>query len=556
MDPLERTLHRGEDALPLVPKSFDVLLVLLQNRGRLMDKQELLDLVWAGVAVEENSLARAVADIRKALGEGARENRFIETVAKRGYRFVAEVASDDSADEPQHATTRLAVLPFAWLTNEGRDGSLSVGLADALITRLSNLSQIVVRPTSAILQYADGKLDPFGLGNELEADFIISGSLQQAGDRVRVTVQMVSPDQQRSVWADHFEETFTHIFSVEDSISARVAAALALKLTNAERESLTRHSTENHEAYQLYLRGRSSWSRQTFAAAREAIVYFGQAIDLDPGYALAWAGIADAHILIGLSGALTGGLPPHQIFPEAKFAALRAIELDGASAEAHTSLGFIKLFYDWNPREAHEEFQRALTRQPNHASAHHGMALAYGFSGNGEAALQAIDAALEAEPLSPILNANKGYLLYTAGRREESIAQLKRTLEIDPAFAATHYRLGLARDAIDDLQEARRLSGNSPYTLGALGYFCARAGRRTEACELLATLQEVAKSQFVSAFLMAEICVGLGYLDQALEWFDRVVAERSPALYTLNVDPRFDGLRVDPRFQRVLENLR
>ena len=415
--------------------------------------------------MEENSLSRAVADIRKALGESAGENRFIATVSKRGYRFVAEVTNaiqntavpvTETPPTRDDRCTTLAVLPFAWLTQEGRDGPLAVGLADALITRLSNLTQIVIRPTSSILRYADGLQDPLAIAAELKVDFVISGSLQQSEDRVRVTVQMVSPDQQRSMWADHFEERITHIFSLEDSISARVAAALALKLTSAQRESLSRHGTENHQAYQLYLRGRYFWSRQTFVSAQKAIACFRQAIDLDPGYAEAWAGIADAYILIGLAGALSGGMPPDQIYPEARDAALRAIELQETLAEAHTSLGFIKAFYEWIRARPKRSFHRALILQPNYASAHHGRALSLGFGGQYDASLKEIDAALEVEPLSPIFNANKGYLLYAARRHDEALAHLQKTLEVDTSFPATHYRLALVWNALGMPGEAIR----------------------------------------------------------------------------------------------------
>jgi TolB-like protein/tetratricopeptide (TPR) repeat protein len=527
----------------------------------MVERQFLLTTVWADAAVEENSLSRAIADIRKVLGEGAKENRFIATVARRGYRFVAEVSNPKSASATGRSAA-VAVLPFAWLTPEGGDRSLAVGLADALIARLSNLNQIIVRPTNSILRYAGGKRDPMEIAAELKVDFVISGSLQQAGDRVRVTVQMVSPDQHRSVWADHFEETFTHIFSVEDSISARVAAALALKLTNAQRQSLGRHSTENHEAYQLYLRGRYFWSGQTFASAQKAIAYFHQAIDLDPRYALAWAGIADAQILIGLSGALTGGLAPHQVYPEAKHAALKAIELDETLAEAHASLGFIRAFYDWDTLEAQQEFHRALALQPNYASAHHGCALAYGFQGQHDASLRKIEAALEIEPLSLIFNANKGYLLYVARRYDEAVDQLLKTLEIDPAFAPTHYRLALAGAAqgrhdaaILHLQEAQRFSDGSPSALGALGYIYAKTGREQDARTILRQLTETSKSRYVSPVISAEICTGLGQYADTLEWLEQAVQQRSGALFTFNVDPRFDCLRSEPRFQRVLQNL-
>jgi len=576
LDPIERTLLCVGEPVALVPKSFEVLLVLVQNSGKLLGKDFLMRSVWPDATVEENSLARAIVDIRRALGEGPKDNRFIATIARRGYRFVARVTSPTIPSEntilftsakvtrsgADAQTTTLAVLPFAWLTPEGGDGSLAIGLVDALITRLSNLTQIVVRPTSSILKYADTDRDPVSIASELKVDFVLSGSLQQANKQIRVTVQMVSPNEQRLVWADHFEEDFTHIFLVEDSISERVAAALALQLTATQRESLSRRDTENDKAYQLYLRGRYFWSRQTLASAEQAILCFRQAIDLDPQYARAWAGIADAHVLIGLSGALTGGLPPHETYPEAKRAALAAIGLNSALAEAHASLGFIKFFYDWDPAVAQQELNRAVSLHPRYANAYHGQALVCGFLGRYDEALDWIQKALDIEPLSPILNANKGYLLYVDRRYDESVTELKKALEIDPAFTATHYRLGLAygaqgmnSEAILHFQEAQRFSDDSPQPLGALGYVLGQTGNRQAAQEILGRLEEISKTQYLSPTIIAEVQTGLGQYDEALTLLETAVCERSGGLFTFRVDPRFDQLRSDPRCQKVLQYL-
>lgn len=577
IDPVERTLVREGEPIQLVPKSFDVLVVLVENSRRLLDKNFLLNAVWSDAAVEENSLARAIADIRRVLGEGPKDNRFIATVARRGYRFLPAVTRSELPFTPgllsgsagtalpttTEKLTTLAVLPFTWLTQEGSDASLAVGLADALITRLSNLAQIVVRPTSSILKYADGNRDAAAVASELNADFVISGSLRQANDRVRVTVQMVSPDQQRSVWADHFEEKFTHIFSVEDSISERVAAALALKLTLEQKRSLARKNTANNEAWQLYLRGRHLLSKRTLAGARQAIEVFRQALDLDPDYAQAWVGIADAYILTGLHGALTGWLPPRETYPEAKRAALKAIQLNDVLGEAHTSLGFVHFFYDWDPQAAIREFSRGLSLRPHYARAHHWYAMTCGFLGQHEESIVAIGRALEIEPLSLILNGNRGYLFYFARRYDESIAQLRATLEMDPSFAPTQHRLGLTygalgkyEQAIRHLTEAQRLSADSPQALGALGHLYGVAGNRAAASEILQQMAELSRTSYVSAASFAEVYLGLGEYNKVFEWLDKALEERTSALVRLKVDPRFDAIRSDSKFQLVLQNMK
>jgi len=569
----ERTLLLDGTLVPLVPKSFDVLFILVTNSGQLLNKEFLLSSVWPDTIVAENSLTRAIADIRRALGEGPKENRFIATVARRGYRFVAQVRSSAPTVEsavrvPSPAlvtdagVTALAVLPFAWLTRGGMDGSLVVGLADALITRLSNLTQIVVRPTSSILRYVDGDRDPVAIAGELSVDFVVSGSLQQAGEQVRVTVQMVSPTEQRSVWADRFEETFTNIFLLEDSISARIAAALALKLSSAEQKSLVARDTSNNDAYQLYLRGRYFWSKQTLATAKKAISYFQQALDLDANYARAWAGVADAYVLIGITGALTGGLLPHNLYPRAKRAALAAIDLNANLADAHSSLGFIQFFYDWNAASAQDSLNQALTLQPRYASAHHGQALVAGFSGRSDEALLWIESALEIEPLSLILNANKGYLLYLAGEFDRAIAHLTKTLEIDPSFGAIHYRLGLAyqakgasEEAIRHFKQAQQFSRNSPHTLGALGHVLACTGDKAAAREIRRQLNALAETQYVASTVMAEVMTGLGEYYEALGWLKKALDERVAALMTFRVDPRFEQLRMEPGCRLILGHL-
>ncbi|HKE60792.1 MAG TPA: winged helix-turn-helix domain-containing protein [Pyrinomonadaceae bacterium] len=566
----ERTLLRDGALVPLVPKSFDVLFVLVENSGRLLDKELLLSTVWPDTTVAETSLTRAIADIRRALGEGPRENRFIATVARRGYRFVAQVTSsltppDATVEAPVDSLSgvrTLAVLPFDWLTRGEADGSLAVGLADALITRLSNLTQIVVRPTSSILRYSDGIRDPVAIAAELNVDFVVSGGLQQAGDEVRVTVQMVNPKEQRLVWADHFEETLTNIFLLEDSISARIAAALALKLSSAEQESLVRRDTQNNEAYQLYLRGRYFWSKHTHASADKAISYFQQALDLDPDYARAWAGVADAYVLIGLSGALTGGLLAGDLYPKAKRAALAAINLNTRLADAYASLGFIQFFYDWDAARAQDSFNQALTLQPRYAIAHHGQALVAGFSGRYDEALLWIDSALEIEPLSLIFNANKGYLLYISREYDAAVAHLKKTMEIDASFPPTHYRLGLAYqakgasvEAIRHFKEAHQLTGNGPYALGALGYILACTGNKDAAKEVRRKLDDIAQTRYVASTIRAEIMTGLGEYYEALGWLKRALDERVGALWTFRVDPRFEQLRTEPGCRQLLESL-
>ncbi len=570
VDSLNRELLRNGQPVPLATRSFEALLMLVRRSGVLLDKAALMDAVWPDAVVEENSLARAIADIRKALGEGPKEKRFIETVARRGYRFLPRVTTRPANPGISRATevgasrpTTLAVVPFAWITAEGSEPSLSIGIADAVITRLSNLAELVVRPTSSILRYGSEHQDLTAIGRDLDVDFVISGNIQQSGDRLRVTVQMVSPDHQRSEWADRFDEQLIHVFAVEDSISERIAKALALQLTYAQRESLTRQHTGSGEAYQLQLRGRYFLGKRTLAAAKKAIEHFELALRLDAGYALAWAGIADAHIQIGLYGALTGWLPPHETYPVAKRAAWKAINLEPQLAEAHSSLGMVSLFYDWDWPSAQREMAKALLLQPHYGQAHHWFAMMCCFLGDFEQALNSIETALKLEPVSLILNGDRGYILYFARRYREALKHLQSTLEMDGCFARTHHRLGLTytacgmhREGIDHLIEARKYSDDSPQVMGSLGYAYGCAGEIHEAEIILEQLVSLSANRYVPAAPIADVCAGLGRVDQALEWLERAVSERSSAIVRLRVDPRFDFLRLDARFQCIVNQVR
>jgi len=571
--PTQRVLLCDGKPVTLPAKSFDLLSVLVQNSGRLLTKEFLLRTVWQDVAVEENSIAKAISEIRRALGEDPKAPRFIATIAKHGYRFLPRVtvrtgqssqSGTPSTSEVRLAgerLTSLAVLPFIWLTSDANDSVLTIGVADAVITKLSGLPQIVVRPTASILKYVADRRDPVSIASELSVDFVVSGTLQQIADRLRLTVQLVTPDQKRCIWADSFEETFTNLFAVEDSISSQVAAALALKLTPGQKQSLTRRNTNNAEAYRAFLRGRYFWSEQTLISAITAIDCFRESLALDPNYALAWAGMADAYVLIGLSGALTGGLPPDEVWPQARSASLRAIALHDALAEAHAALGFINFFYEGNEQQALSEFDSCSKLQPNYSTAQHGRSLVHGFSCRHEESLEAIERALAIEPLSPILKANKGYLLYIAQRNDEAITELLDALSLDSTFAATHYRLSLAltmekryAEAMDHLDAALQLSNSSPHVLGAVGYILGSSGERSGAISMLERLTDLSTSRYVSPATAAEIQVGLGDYDGAFESLKLAIKHRSPAVITFRVDPRFEEIRSNSRLAKLLQS--
>jgi TolB-like protein/tetratricopeptide (TPR) repeat protein len=555
VDTRQRLLLRDGTAIPILPKSFDVLVALLRRRGELVDKASMFETVWPGTIVEENSLAKAISDVRKALGDDPRSPRFILTVAGHGYRFAQALRPGGASP----AVPSAAVLPFNDLGVGAGHEHLTIGLADALITRLSRLPSVIVRPTGSILKYATRDKDPLQIARELGVDFVLDGSIRRSGDRVRVSVQLVGAERGGALWADTFDEPVSDLFAVEDSISSRVAGALAHRLSGSVAPAIPGHQTRNADAYQLYLEGRFFWSKRTGDGCHRAIACFERAIALDPRYALAHVGLADSWVMLGLQVALMGGEAPLETMPRAKAAIARALALDDSLAEVHASLGQIGVFYDWDWPVAERAFQRSLALNPHYLNARHWYAMALSHVGRVDEGLVEMRHALELDPFSPYVNGNYGRLLHFARRHDEAIAHLERTLARDPGFAFTRFRMGLAYEgakmfdrAIDEYRLARSLSNQGPLATGSLAYALARAGRRQDSQALLDELLVLSTKRYVSASSIADVHLALGNRDVALDWLTKAVDERANAIGTIRVNPRYDELRGDPRFDDLI----
>jgi len=558
LDASERLLlHEGE-TVPLTPKAFDMLVALVENSGRLIEKGELMRKLWPDSFVEEGSLAQNVSLLRKALCENDTQ-KFIETVPRRGYRFVATVVV--TTGRVADSTIRsIAVLPFKSLGQDKGDEYLSIGIAETLTTRLSSLKLLLVRPTSAVLKYASSQKDALQTGQELQVDTVLEGSIRRAGERLRVTARLVSVRDEAVLWADQFDEQFTDIFEVEDSISAKVAQALALKVSGEQQKRLTRRYTNNPEAYQLYLKGRYFWNKRTEEGFSQGIKQFKLAVAKDPTYALAYAGLADSYI--GLTFYNFGA--PHETMPKAKEAAMNALSIDSALAEAHTSLAHVLMNYDWNWSESEKEFKLAMQLNPDYATAHQWYAIHYlTATDHLDEALEEMERALQLEPTSLVMNSFMGATLYFAGRYDEAIEQCRRTIEMDPNFAVAHWHIGLAYEqkemfdeAIGEFQTATTLSGGSPLLKASLGHGYAKAARKDEATKILAELNELSQQRYVSSYERAAICVALGDESQAFQLLEKAYEEHSFHMVYLKVWPQFSVIRSDPRFQKLIQRIR
>lgn len=575
-DPAERLLLRDGKSVQLAPKVFETLTALIENRGRLVGKDELMSRLWPDTFVEEATLARNISDLRKALGESTGQQKFIETVPKRGYRFNAVVTSVGSDDlslvverhvksrvvfeeqlETDAGVTSIAVLPFRPISSEGRDEFLELGIADALITRLSNVGQIVVRPTSSVRKYTSFDQESTQAGRELQVSHVLDGSIQIAGERIRVTAQLVSVEDGRSLWASKFDERFTDIFTVEDVISEQVANALVLKLTGEEKRLIAKHYTDDAEAHRLYLRGRFYWNRRTREGYEKGIEYFEHAIRIDGSYALAFAGLADCYSMLGRFGLVT----PNIIMPRAVSAAETALDLDDMLAESHASVSLAAHIYTWDWDKAEQHYQRAIELNPRFATAHHWYAIFLAELGRAEEALAEIKRAQSLDPVSLIIGADTGMVHYLAHDYDLAVEQCRAALDMDSNYFRARMWLGSAfeqkgmyREALAEYQTARSLD-DSPYVLEWLARAYAISGNTTEAHRLIDSLTELASRVYVDSYYLASVYAALGRNEEAIALLGRARVERSCWMSRLRVDPIFDSLRENQNFRNILTSI-
>jgi DNA-binding winged helix-turn-helix (wHTH) protein/TolB-like protein/Tfp pilus assembly protein PilF len=608
----ERRLLRHGQPVSLTVKVFDLLEILVRRPGRLVRKEELLRLVWPDAAVEENNLTVTMSALRKALGEGPTDRHYVETVPRRGYRFVADVRevperevggmtpppvpatspAGEAGDRPRRrartqlvsvaiavvlsgaiamvtpwrrpppavrgAVPSVAILPFHPLTGP-EDEYLGLGMADTLITRLGSTRTVIVRSTGAVRRYVGSDVDPLAAGRELGVDAVLEGSIQAAAGRLRGTMRLLRVRDGATLWAESFDERAGDIFSLQDSISERVSGALALRLTEAQRTLLTRHDTEDVEAYHLYLKGRFFWNKRTREGFRRGLALFEQAVERDPAYARAYTGLADSYI--GL--AYYEYDRPHDAMPRARAAALKALALAPTLAEAHASLAHIKGNYEWDWAAAEQEWRRAIALDPDYATAHQWYAVHYLTpTGRLEEARREARRAQELDPLSPVFNAFLGATLFFSRRPDEAIEECRKTIDLYPEFGVGHWYLGRAylqqgrpREALAELDEAVRLSGGSPLMQPTLVVAHAAAGDPRRARQILDELVRLRRDHYASAVGLAVGHAALGERDEALRWLEEAAAERAFHLVYLKVWPELDSLRADPRFAALVRRV-
>jgi DNA-binding winged helix-turn-helix (wHTH) protein/TolB-like protein/Flp pilus assembly protein TadD len=575
----QRLTNRLGTLVPLPSRAYAVLLYLVEHRDRVVGKEELMRVAWPSTVVHENNLNQAISALRRALHDPRESPRFILTVSGRGYRFVAKVVEENTGAnglaatlttaghfEPPLAsrgdrgglnTTRsMAVLPFLPLLAGSGDPALELGMADALITRLSELQGIAVTPLSSVRAPAVAGADPLEIGRKLRVDAVLEGSVQIRDGRVRLSARLIDVITGKSMWAGHFDERLGNLFDLQDALARQIVDALQVELSATRLELLSRRPTHDVQAWQLYLQGRFQWGVRSEAALRRAITHFEGALTLDPEFALAATGLADAWAVLGVFNAV----PPWQAFGQARAAAERAIEIDDTLAEAHAALGHVMVqgARDWSGGE--QQYLHSLSLKPDNAQALMWLANVVCFQGRtGEALLEA-RRAQSLEPMSVIFAANVGMIEYFARDYDAAYARLAPLVEAVPQSTVAHRHLvrvqlgrGEAEAALALLDG--RASETAPGSLSDLGRALALAGRHNAArCELR-RLEALGEQGFGVGYDMALILAALGDYPQSLAALERAVHDGSQMVGFLGLEPGLDPLRQDDRFRAVARAL-
>jgi TolB-like protein/class 3 adenylate cyclase/Flp pilus assembly protein TadD len=452
----------------------------------------------------------------------------------------------------------VAILPFKPLSSQNRDEILENGMADTLIAKLGTITEIIIPSLTSAQKYAEQEHDPIAAGRLLHVRSVLEGTLQKVADRIRVTARLINVADGSSMWSGTFDEKFTDVFSVQDAIAQKVAAALALRLSGEEQKRLTKRYTENTEAYQLYLKGRFYWNKWSEEGFRKSIDYFKQAVEKDPNYALAYSGLADAYSLL----CEWGSSPSNEIFPQARGYAEKALKLDDTLSEAHLSIGIVKLLYEWDFAGAEKELRRAKELDPKDAQVYHFYGHYLELFGRFDEAAAETKRGVEFDPTNLVINSEVGLAYYWGRKFEPAAAQHRKTLEMDSNFAYASFclaldytQMGKYQEALAELNRTRPISQDWSWIVAGIGYVDGLLGKRAEAQKIIDELTARSAREYIDPVLIAFIYIPLGDKEQAFAWMEKGYQERSGQILWLKVEPLFDPLRSDPRFKDLVHRI-
>ena len=582
--------HQGEP-VALAPKVFETLILLIEHRGRVVKKEDMMKALWPDRFVEEANLTQNIFMLRKILGEDTGKAQYIETIPKRGYCFIGtvketqeevklteetepaeevETQTQEIPERSDDAKISIAVLPMVNETGDPALEYLSDGITDSIINSLSQVPQVSVIARSLVYhRYKGKKADAREVGRELAADTVLLSRIVALGTVWIITAELVEASTGWQLWGDQYRSRLSDILQVQDEVASNISAQLHARLTEEDKKRLDKvyieeehkrlgkHQTRNPEAFQAYLIGRHFRNMRTGEGYKKAIESFEESVELDPTYALAYAALADSYVAYDFFGIL----PPWETSTKAKAAALKALLIDDTLAEAHTSLACVKMMYERDWPNAEREFKRALELNPDYAHAHNWYSHFLMAMGRIEESLAESEVALKLDPLDDSINQYLGWHYIHARQFGRAIGQLEKTLAGNPEFFLARVTLGMAyaqkgeaEKAIEEFKKAYKLERNA-IVLGFLGYAYALAGNRNEAENKLNELEDLSKRIYVPPYSKGLICTALGETNEAFEWLEKAYASQNEWLNWLKVAPEVDPLRADSRFQDLMNRL-
>ena len=550
-----RELRKQGVRIKLQEQPFHLLQMLLEHPGEVVTREELQKRIWpVDTFVDfDQGLNNAIKRLREALCDSADSPRYIETVPRHGYRFIGMTGTSTPG-----RIRSLAVLPLENLSHDPQQEYFAEGLTEALITTLAKIGELrVVSRTSAML-YKGVRKSLREIARELEVDTIVEGTVLRAGHRVRITAQLIDPMKETHLWAESYERDLRNVLALQSEVAQAIAREIKVKLTPQERAQLAKvQQPVEPEAYEAYLKGRYYWNRRNPEGLKRAVQYFEQAIEMDPTYAVGYAGLADGLSILAL-WSLVG---PEEGCGKAKRLALRALEIDGSLAEAYASLAWATTLYDYNFSAAEREFERSIELDPRYATAREWFGLYLSLMGRYEEAYTEVKRAIRLDPCSSVMRWALGFVYWRAHRYDQAIEEHYKALELDPNFTQSHWGSGVAHldkgahePAIAALRKARELSQGAPIIVGYLGAAYAASGQRDEAQQVLDELQGPSK-RYVSPYLLGRICAALGQRDEALRWLETAYLKRAEWMALLRTEAGLDNLRADARFQHLMRRM-
>jgi DNA-binding winged helix-turn-helix (wHTH) protein/TolB-like protein len=627
-----RELRRASgDVIPLTPRVFDLLLALIEARGRVVSKNELLESVWVDCIVEESNLSQSIFVLRKALGDNAANPKFIRTIPLKGYRFIASVNPESSEIDPYHSSKKgfvddthltdlihdraetpalgktlqspaakswsmllssrlmlvslgilslfvllllggffrsplkrndsIAVLPFVNKRSDPNMDYLSDGFSESVTNTFSRISVLRVPASSVVSKYKGVDIDPIKIGSDLAVGSVLVGNIEQDGETINIHVELVGALDGTLLWGETYKRKSSDMLGVPEEIARRVSERLHLEINSADQSRLSRRYTQNGEAYVLYLKGRFFWRKYTKDGLRSAIEYYNQALAIDPNYALAYAGISDCFNMMGSASQMA----PSEAFIPARNAAMKALELDNDLAEAHLALAWTRFAFDWQWDAAEIEFRRAIELNPNHPQSHFWYSILLDATGRFDEALNEIQRAYELDPI--YLERGMGTALYLSRRYDDAINFYKKSLESNPNNINTHWFLdityrvtGKYSEALSALERSIRIedaqsekqdiSGSPSFSRVdfSQGYYSVER-------QMIRIYLDESERQYVSPRNIADSYIAIHDKENAILWLNKGNEIHAAGMYLLAVDPVWDDLRTDPRFQEILRKM-